>query len=126
MARCRFPAQLKGPRRLNPAFDVVDYFSWPFRNCGQSKVSSAWFGEPVPSADLRTLPSAHLQRPTNSKYKATGPFLESGRSSRAANGYFLDFVFFGRAVDPYRLAKHFLHRRSRRLMKLGAKSSLPQ
>ena len=40
--------------------------------------------------------------------------------------YFLLLASFSRAADPYRLLKHFRHRRSRRLMKLGARSSLPQ
>jgi len=40
--------------------------------------------------------------------------------------YFLILPFLVRAADPYLLLKHFRHRRSRRLTKLGAKSSLPQ
>ena len=40
--------------------------------------------------------------------------------------YFSVFTLFPRAADPYRLPKHFRQRRSRRLMKLGARSSLPQ
>ena len=34
--------------------------------------------------------------------------------------------FLPRDAEPYRLLKHFRQRRSRRLMKLGARSSLPQ
>jgi hypothetical protein len=40
--------------------------------------------------------------------------------------YFLALTFLPRAADPYRLLKHLRHRRSRRLMKLGARSSAPQ
>jgi hypothetical protein len=35
-------------------------------------------------------------------------------------------LVFARDAEPYRLLKHFRQRRSRRLMKLGARSSLPQ
>jgi putative transposase len=35
-------------------------------------------------------------------------------------------IFLARATDPSRLLKHLRHLRSRRLMKLGARSSLPQ
>lgn len=40
--------------------------------------------------------------------------------------YFFIFDFVVRAVAPYRLLKHLRHLRSRRSMKLGARSSLPQ
>ena len=58
--------------------------------------------------------------------KEKGTERQSARSRVAAHGYFLIFVFFVRAAEPYRLLKHFRHRRSRRLMKLGARSLLPQ
>ena len=62
------------------------------------------------------------------KYKTKeGPSRLAPDPSSHGNGcYFLIPAFFARAADPYRLAKHFRHRRSRRLMKLGARSSLPQ
>jgi hypothetical protein len=40
--------------------------------------------------------------------------------------YFLTLAFLVRASDRYLLAKHLRQRRSRRLMKLGARSELPQ
>jgi len=45
---------------------------------------------------------------------------------RRSRRYFLLFALFSRAVELYRLLKHFRQRRSRRLMKLGARSSEPQ
>jgi len=58
--------------------------------------------------------------------KEKGTERQSARSRRRPRRYFFSFVFFVRAAEPYRLLKHFRHRRSRRSMKLGARSLLPQ
>jgi hypothetical protein len=71
---------------------------------------------PLGSPDLNSGPSAKRRD------RAFG-----ARSLIVLNGrYFLLVALFARAADPYRLLKHVRHRRSRRLMKLGARSSLPQ
>ncbi len=76
--------------------------------------SQATFG--APELDLR------LRRGTE---KGTEP--SSSPNPWSCGGrYFLILAFLVRAADPYRLAKHFRQRRSRRLMKLGARSALPQ
>jgi hypothetical protein len=60
------------------------------------------------------------------KREKKGPSVCAPDPSSHCLRYFLLFTFFARAAEPYRLLKHFRHRRSRRLMKLGARSSLPQ
>ena len=77
---------------------------------------------------LKRLSSADGRRESLARKHETkkGPSFHARSLVRSGRHYFLIFTFFFRAADPYRLLKHFRHRRSRRLMKLGARSSEPQ